>query len=241
MKAEPADQIRLLDLQVVDTHASQLRHRRKSLPEHAALAELGAERSRLMEDYTAAETRTSDLERAQTKAEADLEPVRERRVRNQQKIDSGAISDPKALTSMIEEVEHLGKRIFDLEDAELEVMEDLEGARAEFDRISARRGELDERIAELTAARDKQVQAIDVELEDAGTDREAAVAQLPAPLVKLYERIAINHVTGAAKLDQGRCGGCRLDVNPADLRALRAAPSDEVCRCEECGRILVRA
>lgn len=241
MKAAPADQLRLLDLQVVDTRASQLRHRRKSLPEHAEFAQLNTERETLMEDFTEAETRVSDLDRAQRKAEADLEPVRERRVRNQQKIDSGAIGDAKALSAMIEEVEHLGRRISDLEDAELEVMEELEQAREKFDKISARRGELDQRISEVVARRDEQVAALDTEIADAVSDREAVVATVPAPLVALYDKIAVNHGTGAAKLEGGRCGGCRLEVNPADLRALRAAPADEVCRCEECGRILVRA
>lgn len=241
MKAAPADQVRLLDLQVVDTRASQLRHRRKTLPEHAELATLTSERETLMESFTEAETRVGDLDRAQRKAEADLEPVRERRVRNQQKIDSGAIGDAKALTAMIEEVEHLGRRISDLEDGELEVMEELESARAGFDKIAARREELDGRITEVTAKRDELVGDLDTELADAVSDRQAVVAALPEPLVKLYDKIAVNHVTGAAKLEGGRCGGCRLEVNPADLRALRAAAADEVCRCEECGRILVRA
>ncbi|MDN5726748.1 MAG: nucleic acid-binding protein, partial [Propionibacteriales bacterium] len=31
-----------------------------------------------------------------------------------------------------------------------------------------------------------------------------------------------------------------LDVNAADLRTYAAAAADEVLRCEECGRILVR-
>lgn len=241
MKAAPADQVRLLDLQVVDTRASQLRHRRKTLPEHAELATLTSERETLMESFTEAETRVGDLDRAQRKAEADLEPVRERRVRNQQKIDSGAIGDAKALSAMIEEVEHLGRRISDLEDAELEVMEELESARAGFDKIAARREELDGRITEVTAKRDELVGDLDTEIADAVSDRQAVVAALPEPLVKLYDKIAVNHVTGAAKLEGGRCGGCRLEVNPADLRALRAAAADEVCRCEECGRILVRA
>lgn len=45
---------------------------------------------------------------------------------------------------------------------------------------------------------------------------------------------------GAAELQHGRCSGCRLDANAADLRAYAAAPADQVIRCEECGRILVR-
>ncbi|MDR3202861.1 MAG: C4-type zinc ribbon domain-containing protein, partial [Bifidobacteriaceae bacterium] len=45
---------------------------------------------------------------------------------------------------------------------------------------------------------------------------------------------------GAAALRGATCGGCRLELNPHDLQAIRVAAEDEVVRCEECGRILVR-
>jgi predicted nucleic acid-binding Zn-ribbon protein len=37
-----------------------------------------------------------------------------------------------------------------------------------------------------------------------------------------------------------RCSGCQLSIGAADLARMAAAPSDEVLRCEECNRILVR-
>jgi uncharacterized protein len=45
---------------------------------------------------------------------------------------------------------------------------------------------------------------------------------------------------GAAMLRGGRCEGCHLSLNAVDLAAYRAASPDEVLRCEECRRILVR-
>lgn len=60
-------------------------------------------------------------------------------------------------------------------------------------------------------------------------------------LVTLYEKIrAGSGGMGAAELRQRRCGGCQLDINPVELQRLRSAPEDEVLRCEECRRILVR-
>ena len=53
-------------------------------------------------------------------------------------------------------------------------------------------------------------------------------------------RVRAHSGTGAAPLVQRRCGGCRLDLNAVDLSRIRNAPEDEVLRCEECGRILVR-
>ena len=61
------------------------------------------------------------------------------------------------------------------------------------------------------------------------------------PLLALYERIREGSGgLAAAELKHGRCGGCRLELNPVDLAAIDRAASDEVVRCEECSRILVR-
>ncbi|NNG18429.1 hypothetical protein HJ590_02350 [Naumannella sp. ID2617S] len=225
----------------MDTEIAQLQHQRASLPEHARIASMLADRKRLLADYTRAETEVSDLTRDQSRAEADLEPVRARKVRDQQRIDSGSVSDPKSLQGLIDEVQHLTRRISDLEDAELEVMEQLEKATATFEELQARRGELETEIRALMKTRDAQVAELDTKLGHADTERRALAEKLPQPLLAAYEKLRANHGgLGAAELRHGRCSGCRLDVNAADLRAFAAAPADEVLRCEECGRILVR-
>lgn len=56
-----------------------------------------------------------------------------------------------------------------------------------------------------------------------------------------YEKIrSANGGIGAAALRQRRCGGCQLELNPVEIQRIRVAPEDEVLRCEECRRILVR-
>ena len=48
------------------------------------------------------------------------------------------------------------------------------------------------------------------------------------------------HDVGAARLEDGRCNGCHLELSPRDLDDLRRLPDDAVATCEACGRILVR-
>lgn len=231
----------LLQVQTLDSAMLQLTHRRRTLPELGELQRLAVESDELGDALVAAETAVSDLETDQAQAEADLEPVRERLARNQQRITAGTVADPKALNSMVEEVEHLKKRIGDLEDAELEVMEELEEATTTRDRRRAEAAELAERKQALTARRDEQLATIDAEIAERRTARDALAPQLPADLLGLYTKIASTHAgVGAAELVQRRCTGCRLEVNAADLRDIAAAAEDEVVRCEECGRILVR-
>ena len=53
----------------------------------------------------------------------------------------------------------------------------------------------------------------------------------------MQDRVA--HV-GAAALRRGRCEGCQLELSTTDLNAIRTKADDEIVRCEECRRILVR-
>jgi predicted nucleic acid-binding Zn-ribbon protein len=65
--------------------------------------------------------------------------------------------------------------------------------------------------------------------------------EIPDDLLALYERIRADQAgVGAAHLQRGRCGGCRLELPPSEIEQLRKAPANEVIRCEECRRILVR-
>lgn len=241
IKAEPGAQLRLLDVQAVDTAVAQLQHRRKTLPEHAEIARLRAERAALASELVASDTAVSDLEREQAQAETDLEPVRQRLVRNQQRIANGTVADPKALASMVDEVEHLKKRIGDLEDAELEIMEQLETEVSGREKLRGQLARLDETLATLSAKRDTQLAELDADVAERGAGRAELIPAVPAPLLALYAKISAGHGgVGAAELRQRRCTGCQLELNAADLREYAAAPADEVLRCEECSRILIR-
>ena len=63
---------------------------------------------------------------------------------------------------------------------------------------------------------------------------------MPDDLLALYEKLRAQHGIGAAALRARRCEGCRLEINAADLRDIAGRPADEVVRCPECSRILVR-
>jgi predicted nucleic acid-binding Zn-ribbon protein len=241
IRADNGAQLRLLDLQTVDTKLAQLGHRRQTLPEHGVIAKLQTRRSALASDLIAAETTISDLELEQTKAETDLEPVRERLSRNQVRIANGTVADPKALSSMVDEVSHLKKRISDLEDAELDVMEQLEAAVTDRETLRGRMTQVDNDLVETTAERDRQLAVLDGEMGGLRAERAGLAPLIPPDLLTLYDRIGASHGgVGAAELRQRRCTGCQLEINAADLRAFSAAPEDEVLRCEECGRILIR-
>ena len=240
MKAEPAVQLRLLELQRLDTALTRLEHRRHALPELTVIAAADTRLAELRDAVVLAETEVSDLDREQRRLDADVEQVRQRSRRDQQRMQSGGIP-AKELESLQHEVESLARRQSDLEDAELEVMERREEAES---RAAALRAE----VAAVTAEREAAVHArdaawveIDAEAaEDTGA-RSSLAGEQPDELLALYEKVrAAAGGVGAAELRQRRCEGCRLELAGSELRAARAAAPDEVLRCENCRRILVR-
>lgn len=241
MKAAPELQRRLLDLQRVDTALAQVEHRRRTLPETATAQRLHARRAALSERVVEAETRVADLAAEADKAEADIVPVRQRRERNQQRVDAGEIGDPKALSAMLEEITHLGRRIGDLEDLQLEAMEALDGARSALEGATAARVEVEAELRGVLATRKEKLGELDAEAAGQRAERDALAGTLPADLLSLYAKVAEKSGgVGAALLRRGRCTGCQLEATSADMMRYRGAPADEVLRCEECNRILVR-
>ncbi|WP_180218171.1 C4-type zinc ribbon domain-containing protein [Streptomyces albus subsp. chlorinus] len=241
MNAAPADQIRLLDVQALDIRLSQLAHKRKTLPEHEEIQRLEGELAQLRDLLVAAQTEESDTAREQTKAEQDVDQVRQRAARDQQRLDSGAVTNPKDLENLQSEIASLAKRQSDLEDVVLEVMERRESAAARAAELGERVEAVSGRVQEATARRDEALSGIGTELESVRKERETLAAAVPGDLMKLYDKIREREGgVGAAKLYQRRCEGCRLELNITELNEVRGAPADAVVRCENCRRILVR-
>ncbi|KHL12004.1 UNVERIFIED_CONTAM: Zn-ribbon-like protein [Mumia flava] len=241
MKADPTDQLALLDMQGIDVALAQLSHRRANLPQIARLDQLRTERAEVDARRVQAQTRVSDLTADQEQADKEVANVRARRDRDQQRLDSGQVTNPKDLQSLQHELVALDRRIGSLEDAELEVMEELETAQAELDAATGDVAELDARITEETTELDKAASAIDADLAERRTERDATAQRVSDPLITLYDKVRAQHGgVGAAALRHKRCEGCRLEINGADLREIAATPDDEVLRCPECNRILIR-
>ena len=241
MKADLTAQSALLDLQAQDSTLAQLQHRKKSLPEHARIQELEARASDLDGARIEADTEVADLTRDQKKADAEVEQVKTRRARDEERLNSGAIGNPKDLESLQHELVALERRISSLEDDELEVMESLEEAQSRLTSVQSELTSVKEELDQAVASRDAAVVVLDEQAADAQADRDRVAASVPDDLIALYDKVRAQYGgLGAAALRARRCEGCRLELNGADLRDLAAAPEDEVLRCPECSRILVR-
>jgi predicted nucleic acid-binding Zn-ribbon protein len=241
LKADPSAQQQLLAVQELDARADQLRHQRTTLPESIRIRELETGRGDVDDRLRDARIVVDDLTVEQKKADADVEQVKVRRTRDRDRMDQGLISSHKDLERMQHELESLERRISSLEDAELEIMEQLEEAQRTADSLTTQLAGTDAQIAELMGVRDARWNEIDAAIAEIEAARGPATEGLPEDLLALYERIrAQKGGIGAAALRARQCGGCHMTIDAAELSAIRATAPDVVVRCEECQRILVR-
>ncbi|MCL3860678.1 zinc ribbon domain-containing protein [Actinotalea sp. K2] len=239
--APVADQHRLLEVQALDTRLQQLVHRRTNLPGHAIVTDLVSRLEDVESALVTSRTAAGDLRRELAKAEGDVEQVRARAARDQARMDSGSASakDLQALTS---ELTALGRRQAELEDVELAIMERLESHETALAGLTTARDGVLEHTEQARSALAREVAAIDEEIAAVQTERESLSQGLDAGLVALYDRLRESSGgLGVALLRGRRCEGCRLELNPSDVAKMMSAPVDQVVRCEECSRILVRA
>jgi predicted nucleic acid-binding Zn-ribbon protein len=242
VKADPYDQEQLLVLQSVDAALDRTAHRARTLPERARAAELERDLSQLRDQQVMAETRATDLARAVRKAESDVASVRARAERDRQLLASGTITVAKHLSDMEHEVESLARRQAELEDAELEIMEELEQAESDKERARAAVRATSAELASTVAARDAALQALRQEHAELTGERAGVASGIPADLLAVYDRLRSGGADVAvARVRHGSCEACRLQLSYADTASISAAAPDEVVRCPECSAILVRA
>jgi hypothetical protein len=240
VKASPEAQLRLLELADLDAELARLGHRRRSLPEAAQLEQAEARAAELRDGIVMADTELGDLAREQARAERDVEQVRARIDRDQDRLDGGQVAAARELENLQSEIQSLLRRQSDLEDVVLDAMERREAAQARHDALTAEQATLAGQSAELTARRGAAVEEISEQAAKAEAARAAVAKDVPPDVLKLYDKLREQHGVGAAALRRGRCEGCHLTLNTVDLNRIRAAAPDEVIRCEECRRILVR-
>lgn len=238
MKASPEAQRRLLDLQAIDTALAQLAHRRKTLPELAQTDAIARELSALEDERVRAQVAVDDLDRDISRFEKDIDQVRTRKDRDQSRLDAGGAL--REIEGLQHELATLNRRQSELEDAELELMEQRETAEQALNAVKKQLDEAGERRAAAERRRDDAYEEIAKAQEFRSSARAPLAADLPADLLALYDKIRTETGLGAALVQAGRCGGCRIELYGADLARVRSAPADEVVRCEECRRIMVR-
>jgi uncharacterized protein len=229
---------RLLALQEEDTEIRRLTERRASLPEAARLARVNDHLAELEADLVIARKQLNEIEREQSRLEGEMDLLAQKTAREEGRLFSGLVSNPKELSSLQAEVEMLKKRTSVFEDDLLEVMVQRDGAQEAVDRLESERAATGEESAALTTQVGTLCREIDAELQIHQGRRSEIAGQLPEALMRLYDQLrASKHGVGAAALVGDTCQGCHTKLPAREVERLRVERGLQ--RCDNCRRILV--
>ena len=240
MKAEVAQQRSLLVLTELDAELNRLAHRATHLPEQQRCQELEAQQRAVSDRLAVVSIAAEDLDAQIVKLESEVDTVRQREDRDRGLLNSGAVGDPKQLEELQHELGTLERRQANLEDTLLEVMERREQLAGEQ---AGEQAALDVVQADLAVAgqqRDAVLAEVERNRTDAAARRAEVAAGLDGELLTIYERQRAASGIGAGRLQGGRCGACRIELDRGELARISSAPDDDVLRCGECGAILLR-
>ena len=238
MDADDASLERLLELQEKDTEIRRLTDRLATLPEVSRLARINERLAEYETDLGIARKQLEEIEREQSRMEGEIELVAQKTTREEGRLYSGSVSNPKELASLQAEVEMLKKRSAGLEDDLLEVMVQRDGASDAVERLDKERAAAAEESAELTARVAELSGSIDAALQEHGSRRGTIARELPEALLRLYEQLrATKSDVGAAALVGDTCQGCHTKLPAREVERLRSERGLQ--RCDNCRRILV--
>lgn len=238
LTASPQDQALLLELQAFDTKLAQLGHRAKTIPEAATLVGFEKDTSVVRQRYAEQRGTLEDIGIELKRIESDVEVVQARITRDDSRVQ--ASSSVKDVTALEQELTALRKRLGDLEEIELAVMERLETQQLEVDKTSAQLEALALRTAEVEAAKATSLGSIAVEQSIAAAGRLALAASIPADLLALYEKQRSRYGTGASLLRGGVSLASGVKLLENEMQAIRAAAPDTIIMCASSEAILVR-
>lgn len=239
-KAAPAEQMRLLEVQVLDGKLRALDVQAKALKEDPRLPDLHAGVTVAKSDLVVLDTAVSDCQRALTKSEDDVAAVVARIERDEAKLNSGT-GLSKDLMALQSEVESLTRRRSELEDTELEAMEAFEEAtakaQAERDLVTQMQSVLDEVLDEVRS----KLGGLKMERDAILAERAELAATFDPALMAIYDRSLAKYGVGAARLFHGKSEGSGMHISAGDLAEIKKASPDTIVMCPDSGAILVRS
>jgi len=240
VKASPEHQNLLIELQLIDTAISHLKIKLANLPEREQITAIHTRLENTAVELAVVETELADVAIDLRRVEVDVEQVADRIKKDESRLSSGAGS-PKELEQLQHELGTLAKRKSELEDGELEVMLKHDAVKARVDELQNDQVGLKQLELELNIRLENATTEIQSEISIQQAERGQLAPKIEATLVELYEKVRTsNDGVGAALLVGNKCEGCHLSINAIEIERIKSLPADEIIRCEECRRILVR-
>jgi len=207
---------------------ARIESRLESDPEVVRLEE-ALEAARSSQQAVAAQLRAFDHEREDHRI----------RLRSREKeLMSGRIRSPSELMQLSDEVQHMKTRFDEEETAQLLLMEDAESADEAVGEATTSLAEARTLSTAEEAPLKEELEASRRELAEVEAEKDRIWAQIPPEAQSAYSRTRVQ--PAVTRVISNQCAGCHVTVTTSGMQLLRRG-SDDLVRCENCGRILVLA
>lgn len=228
----------LMELQEIDVKLDALDDREKTLPERER-AEKSSETVTAVEKAFKRDEEILHKEKlAQKKIEDEIKSITDKIQREQQRLYSGTVTNPKELSGMQQEIKSLEERRDEQETALLEQLEVVEPMEKEISVLSERLTELKKEATEAESA----FAAVSAEITSARAglkkERTAVLPDVPKDQLDTYEKARKRFRRAVVRIEDGLCQGCRTDIPTAELERIKSQPG--LSKCPNCGRLLAK-
>jgi len=194
---------------------------------------------RAREELEARKNQFAEVEKEQRASERATDDLVAKAEPHRKRLYGDLRDKPKEVAALKERVEQLDRQIRTQEDTTLELMARVEALQedvaAQAAMVEALEQEWERKCRELSAEKSR----LQAEIGLARTARDGTAASIDPAQVELYETVRTSKQgLAVARIEQGRCQGCRISLSNAVINHARAG---DLVQCDSCGRILYLA
>lgn len=237
MKLDKLSQAALFRMNEVDLEITFIKAEITRAVESKELVALREQQSQLAGELIASRTVVENLESSRAKADDDLHLVEERIAKDKDRLAN--TSSPKDAQGLQSEIDSLTRRKAELEDAELEILAELDVAKEKLGEAVRIKNENAEALDRLQ----NQIQETIDELKTKGrkltADREILVGKISEEVLKKYSALSARQIA-VGKIENRSCTACRMGLTANVIDSINDLLEDELGICPECQAFIVR-
>ncbi len=231
----------ILKVQALDVSIRQLRHRHAHHETRLAVDKIETRLEAIDVEIASVDAEIAEAQKQQRDLELEVGSIEDKQKGIQAKLYGGEITASKELLALQAEADGLAEKQRAVEDDQLVIMENVE-------LLNERRAEIDQRrsaciaeLNEMVGTRNVALAEVDTEIEANEQQRQTEAAPANPELLARYESLRdLYDGVAVARLVNGTCDGCHMQLSAVAVDQLGKMPEDAVVTCEECGRLLVR-
>lgn len=222
----------LYDLQQIDLDIQKeqdtLDDIKRHLTENESLVQARAE-------IQAEKMHLGETEKLQRDLEYEVEDLRGSMKQLNDKLYGGKEKNPKELVSLEKELDIFKTKLRQKEDDLLDLMAEMESVQDKIKINGQKLKKLEEEWQQQQKELTERQSEVENRLSGLHEARTAMASDIARQALELYEMIRSRKGQAVAKIEQGRCQGCRLNLAVNELQRARAG---DLIQCSSCGRIL---